>query len=695
MKPLVTLLLLVMGQTVCASNRIDSLLHALRQHPAADKERLHLLNELAFDYAVADPAKGSATADEAIQLASQLKNLSGLASSYSNKGVNLVALGQDSLALTYYQQSLQLHQQEENLRGMARIYNNMAIVYVGQSDYARALDNHRKCYAVFEQLGNKLMMAQSLNNTGVVYLYLADYPRALAYYLKALAILEQLDNKDALAHALTNIGIIYKNLTDPQLALSYHRRAAALYEQTGNRQGLASTLGNMGVAYDMAEKPDTALIHYRQALAINTQLGNSRRIASDLTNMGIAFNGLGRPDSALHRFREAYQLYELSGDKNSTSIVLNQLGNLYMKLPDSIALREGIGLRERHRQALAWFQSSLQLAREAAAADRLSETWKALSEAHEQMNEPAKALAAYKQHILYRDSVYNSEKQQQVTRNEMRFEFEKKEMQAAAELTAERTRRNAIAGSAAILLLAVSTVFFFYRRRLIAEKKERLAAARAEAVAAEMKALRLQMNPHFIFNALNSISGFISSNQSQEADRFLVKFARLMRITLENSEQTEVELHTDLQALELYLELEALRHQQRFTYSISIDQSIDAGNTLIPPMLLQPFVENSILHGLPAKKEQGHIAIRVFEQDGMLYCTVADNGIGIGHAAAGGSAGPATTAGVSSKRSMGLAITRERISSHNKLHGSHASVSLTDTGGGTLATVRLPLRLSF
>src|SRR6185295_6580718 len=140
----------------------------------------------------------------------------------------------------------------------------------------------------------------------------------------------------------------------------------------------------------------------------------------------------------------------------------------------------------------------------------------------------------------------------------------------------------------------------------------------------EMKALRAQMNPHFIFNSLHSINKYVMENDRENASAYLSKFSNLMRLILENSREHEVALAEDLHALELYIQLESLRFKNKFKYLIETDPAIDKENTLIPPLLLQPFVENAIIHGIQ-NKESGLIRISVKKENNMIKCAVEDN----------------------------------------------------------------------
>jgi LytS/YehU family sensor histidine kinase len=149
-----------------------------------------------------------------------------------------------------------------------------------------------------------------------------------------------------------------------------------------------------------------------------------------------------------------------------------------------------------------------------------------------------------------------------------------------------------------------------------------------QATELEMQALRAQMNPHFIFNCLSSINRFILINKTEEASDYLTKFSRLIRMALINSEKPLITLESELEALRLYLDLERLRFKNAFNYSITFINTIDINAVYIPPMLIQPFAENAIWHGLMHKKGIGCLEIQLRATGKKLTCAVIDNGIG-------------------------------------------------------------------
>jgi LytS/YehU family sensor histidine kinase len=170
----------------------------------------------------------------------------------------------------------------------------------------------------------------------------------------------------------------------------------------------------------------------------------------------------------------------------------------------------------------------------------------------------------------------------------------------------------------------------------------------------EQKALHLQMNPHFVFNCLGSISSFIVQNGSHSAVRYLTKFSKLMRLTLEYSKQSLIPIDKEIQSLENYLELEQLRFNHKFDFTITKDKAIE-DDLALPPLLLQPFVENAIIHGIIPGKEQGLITIDFTIDQQNLICTITDNGIGFNKSAA------IKKDTVVVHKSMALDITKKRL----------------------------------
>ena len=177
-----------------------------------------------------------------------------------------------------------------------------------------------------------------------------------------------------------------------------------------------------------------------------------------------------------------------------------------------------------------------------------------------------------------------------------------------------------------IVLIASGLLFFIFRYRLkqVTQKNEMQSQLRE----LEMKALKAQMNPHFIHNALNSIQSLIINKQSEEASNYVTKFARLLRQVLENAEKNVITLDKELYSLQLYFDLEQLRLNMKINYEVVIDNSIAVSEIKLPPLILQPFVENSLWHGLSRKEGSKQLLLHISEENNWVVCTITDNGIG-------------------------------------------------------------------
>jgi LytS/YehU family sensor histidine kinase len=235
----------------------------------------------------------------------------------------------------------------------------------------------------------------------------------------------------------------------------------------------------------------------------------------------------------------------------------------------------------------------------------------------------------------------------------------------------------------ALSLAVAGSVFltFALRRRREAKKWAR------EKAELERMALRLQMNPHFTFNALESISSFVLEQKPREAVQYLNRFARLMRYTLEKAEQERVALSDELDALAHYVALEQMRFDRQFDFVLEVDEALDAGDLAIPPMLLQPLVENAILHGLrPLVGRRGCLTLRVLQavEPGRLRIEVEDNGVGRGAASA------QRTGDEGQKRSMATRILASRLKALSEATGSPFSQSVEDLNEGTRVVLALP-----
>lgn len=193
----------------------------------------------------------------------------------------------------------------------------------------------------------------------------------------------------------------------------------------------------------------------------------------------------------------------------------------------------------------------------------------------------------------------------------------------------------------------------------------------------EMQALRAQMNPHFIFNCLNSINRYIVKSDQATASLYLTRFARLIRLILDNSNSKNVILSHELEALKLYIEMEALRFDKKFDYSIDVDKTVNPDNVEVPPLIIQPYVENAIWHGLLHKEMPGCLCISVsMPEENMLECIIEDNGVGRQKAK------DLKSKSATTRKSLGMKLTEDRLTLLNRYAELNATIDIIDLSNG-------------
>lgn len=228
------------------------------------------------------------------------------------------------------------------------------------------------------------------------------------------------------------------------------------------------------------------------------------------------------------------------------------------------------------------------------------------------------------------------------------------------------------------------------REKFLKSQEEEEKEQQKKIVDLELRTLQLQMNPHFIFNALNSIQSYIMSKDTVKANDYLTKFAHLIRMFLDSSRNKYISIDEEITLLQLYVEMESLRFENKFNYQIKVDPNVDR-MIEIPTMVLQPFVENSINHGLRYKEEKGFLEISFTDDENFITCTLKDDGVG-----------RIRSKGIQVKsikgyKSQGLKITQERLKTYNKINNSNIQFSIDNVltveeseDVGTVVIIKFP-----
>lgn len=690
------ILILLFCYTLTWGQNTDSLISVINNNKIEDTTKVVQYALVSRNLSSSDPEAGLLYADSALQLSLKIKSSLKLGSAYAAFAYNYTAIGSDSIAINYFEKAYHYYVQSDQLNHAARAKHNQGLNYYNLAMYAGAIDAHKTAYDIFKKTDFKAGQTQTLNSLGINFMEIGDYPRSLNYHLQSLQISQAENDSNNLCQSYMNIGLLYEKLGQYEKSLQSQSTALKISEKLGNPILLARVYNNLGNVYDLMNNPDQAITLYEKALAINTENEYTFGIASNYSNLGIVELKIGNYDSSYSMLSKAINLFDEIGDENNLAMMYNEIGDWYTEAPDDIFKKLNIPLSQRLPLALKNKKEALVLRYRINDLSGVADSHQSLSKLFQKYRQPDSALFHYEKYVIYKDSIFNDKAELTIIKNELEFEFDKQKAldQAQfnneiklkqAEVEKQKLMKNGFLAGLSLITLTGIFAFVSYKRRRDAIQKEEAARLLAEKTEVEMKALRAQMNPHFIFNSLNSINDFITRNNSSMASNYTIKFAKLMRMVLENSEKEEIVLRDDLIALEWYMQLEQIRTATKFQYQIDVAENINKDETLIPPLILQPFVENSIWHGFQNSSVPGYIQISISIADNKLLCVVKDNG--------SGRVKPTATS--QNKKSMGTNITQERINLINKTNQTNYSLNYTDLPQGLKVEVILPYKTCY
>ena len=552
---------------------------------------------------------------------------------------------------------------------------NIGISYIIISDYDKALQHLNDSEALLSRQNSlskdsKQILAKTLGSKGMVFSEQNKYAEALKYDLQAMKIYEELKNSVQLSKIYNNIGVIYNSIEDHPLALKYFLRANQL-QKAQQSPAAAVSSSNIGLIYLNQNRKNEAQKYFEESLLLFEK-------SPDPRGLGELYNNYSRLYISENKYTDAKAV--LLKAENTLESIQDQFG-----LSDTYLLLAEICFEENNLvKSFEFANKSLEMSRKLDFPETKMKAEKLLSEIYDKQGNQKMALVHLKNYDLEKDKLETVENEQLRLKTELNFEYEKSEL----EKKEMKTRGKLLLVIIAVVLISLFCGLFFYHRNKEREKTVQLQKQLAEF---EHKALHLQMNPHFVFNCLAAISSFIMQNGKEDAIKYLSKFSKLMRLTLEFSKESAIPIDKEIEALQNYLELEQLRFSQKFDFSIHKSQEIE-DDTAIPALLLQPYVENAIIHGVAPKESRGFIKIDFMLKADYLICTIEDNGIGIE------TSQKMKENMMQVHKSMALEISKKRLETLEELENKKVILTVSElknddgTAKGTLIILELPLK---
>ena len=567
----------------------------------------------------------------------------------------------DTLLMRYFSEEAE---KNEYYDGGSYAFNQLGRRYRDISQFSKAINMHQEGLNAATESNNLEFKVYSLNMLGVVYTRTDAIKSALNYYQDALVLAETVENpsrniKRSINVSLNGVGNIYRKLGQYQQAIEKFSQSLKLEEDLGNKLGLAINHQNIGDCYEAQDKLEEALENFQLSLAYNNQIDSER--GKIICNYSIAhvYVHQGKNEEAEVMLEETLKNARELKDPKIISDVLMNLG---------VALLE----QKKYKDADIRLKESLQIAQEYNVPEQIIDASKNLSKIWEFQGDYKKAFQYYQQAKSLENEISNRFTLSYVNDMILKYESEKSAnklqvLAAQNELVKtklKKTETSLLIGGFGLALLA-GIFYILYRQYQLKNEKKLLTL--------EQTMLRSQMNPHFLFNSLNSIKLYIINNEKKNAVHYLNKFSKLIRKILEASSLKEISLAEELETVELYMNIENIRFSNEINFNISIDDDIDVHIVKMPSLILQPFLENALWHGLSSKEGEKKIDLNVSKgNDNFIDISITDNGVGREASEI------IRKRKVLKRKSVGIEITKERLANFSKDYLNTFDVSIID-----------------
>lgn len=592
----------------------------------------------------------------------------------------------------------------------ARSLDNLGLLNRYHQQYEDAINLHGKAFGLIEHKeGASLAKMIYANNAGVACRYAGKYNQAVEYYLKALKIAEEEQDLKNIAISSNGLGntLVYLPNREED-ALKYFERSLSAEKERNNSLGVAMNFLSISDFYIQKGAFSKAREYLTQLLKLNEEREDLFGLAITYEFFGLCYLEEGKDlQKANTYFQRSLKLFSELNNTHKQADVLFHLGKV----------SQG---RERYPDAIDYYNKSWNLAKEINSMELLKESAHQLSAVYEEQGKLTKSLEYYKIFHQYKDSVALIEQETQIAAIEKRFAIEKKEsqiallekdkvLQAAQLQSQEETLGNQrlvllllLIGLLAILVITMmqyrsiqakrkSNLLLKHQRDEISLQKDEIEKVNAKLEetfeqlidqqkeneerqvklleskfenkiqSLALQSLESQMNPHFLFNGMNAVRWLVIQNKNEKAKKYLDTFANLLRLSLTNNRKEVIALSEELTTTSLYLEIESLRFDNEFSFSVNISPGINVDKIMVPPKILQPLAENAVKHGLlPSRKMKKKLEINVKEKEDGICVEVIDNGMGFKRSSNNeGESRPDGT-------HLGLKLIQERLSIYNQ-----------------------------
>ncbi|MEP0936173.1 MAG: histidine kinase [Cyclobacteriaceae bacterium] len=573
--------------------------------------------------------------------------------------------GEGDSSIYYFKKSATVALQSGDLQVSGRMLNNVAALFqiFGQLD--SGLHYFDQARTLADQAGDTSLVGSTLLGKGIIFQIQGKLQESLSNYLLAEKLILNIDPRVSINARLNK----YTLLLDHYPSEMDYEEVMETYELT-KKQGMeeeqSTVLQFVGDYFIQQKEYLEAIKHFDEGILLSEKNGRPDMKVFLLEGKSRAYIALGDLQTALNLCLEGIEI----GQKNELLNTLVQLSittsDIYLKL-------------DKPQKVIKYATLAIDTSEKQGQKEVVSKAYENLAYAYARVGDYKKAFQNHLDYAQKSRELLDEQKSNQLTFLQTKYETEKKDSEIAslsqqAQIQALQIsqRNNQLIGAGVILLVLVLGGVVISQQRKFRHQ---------QAVSdMEQQMLRLQMNPHFIFNALGSIQNFILQSNTKESVSYLAKFGKLMRQILEHSREEFISISEEVDMLKNYIEIQQLRFKDSFDFSIETDPSFDPEETKIPPLFAQPFVENAIEHGLKDKKADGLLSIRFKPEGSNVLLEVEDNGSGLNASANTGK----------DHKSLATRITKERLVIFEKKFRLTLPLKVQSQKEGTLASMLLP-----
>ena len=590
-------------------------------------------------------------------------------------------------ALVKVKKALEISFEIENKRGEAYSYQTLGAIYFNKRNFTESSDYYEKAKKIFKTINESNAYYKTLRALTMAYEAGGQFESAISSYKEFLGLALKKQTLSDEIYAKQGLGRSLFNLKRFKEANTYYQQLLVAYRTSNDEGKVAEMYDYIGRCYAGEKDTVNALKYFGLAGTLGDSYTTDIAQRNSWQNVGRSYSSIGEYDQSVSYEKKAKEINKRNKDYKSVYSNNTNIANDYLFM-------------NRAKEAIPLLLENVNISDGIGELKSTGETYKALSDAYAQLGKLEQAKMSFKQYVEVQEKLL-AQREIEINKiavenaqfadkeNQIELLIKDKELDEGRIVLLERQKqmeferasqqKNIIYVLAGLVLLFCIGLTFFYR-----SSKQRKLANKLLSI----RSLRSQMNPHFIFNSLNSVNSFISQSDERSANKYLSEFARLMRTVLDHSKQDFVVLSAEIEVLKRYLSLEHIRFQDQFDYQFYVDDEIEVDRLLIPPMLVQPYIENAIWHGLRYKKEKGTLKVSFLKEDNAVKIIIKDDGIGREESK------HIKTRNQKQGKSTGIKNTASRLQLINDVHGIPIKSNIQDlneNGTGTHVEIKLPL----